>query len=235
MFHIGDRGAGFAVGVEHRRYQGAFNPDPLRQTGESQDSPAFPVAASYRVNEAYGEFNFPVLASLSTSAAVRYSDYSTFGGDTTGKIGFRWQPLADLGIRGTYSKGLQVGVEVNNSAIPRIRLNAQLGWNVGDWQASWIVRYIHSVTEACSNAAVTPVPGCESATDFHELKTTVYNDVQLERKNAFTLSGLRLALGVNNLFGVDPPICYTCTLNGYDAGTYDLPGAFWNARAIYKF
>jgi iron complex outermembrane receptor protein len=40
---------------------------------------------------------------------------------------------------------------------------------------------------------------------------------------------------VNNLFGVNPPICYTCTLNGYDAGTYDLPGAFWNVRGTYKF
>lgn len=28
-----------------------------------------------------------------------------------------------------------------------------------------------------------------------------------------------------------PPICYCCSLNGYDAGTYDLPGALWNVRA----
>lgn len=439
MFHIGERSAGFAVGVEHRRYVAAFNPDPLRTTGESQDSPAFPVAASYKVNEAYSEFNFPLLASLSTSAAVRYSDYSTFGSDTTGKLGFRWQPIADLAARGTYSTGFRapnlgelygltqfaptivdpcgptsgpvvtgpavtplqkacvaqgvpvgfvqantqittytggnaslhpekshsytlglqyraswaekenlftdklafettyyhykitgaiqaadlqsllnsclaaggtnatlcapftrqasgnlnpprnllqnfgvietggvdlkidwsgtqtawgrptasiqttyvtsyravdadnnvsqraVGVEVNNSSIPRIRLNAELGWNVGDWQASWIVRYLHAVTEACSNAVVTGIPGCESSTDFHTLKATVYNDVQLAWQNAFSLSGLRIALGVNNLFGVNPPICFTCTLNGYDAGTYDLPGAFWNARASYKF
>jgi hypothetical protein len=26
----------------------------------------------------------------------------------------------------------------------------------------------------------------------------------------------------------------TYSLNGYDAGTYDLPGAFWNVRAKYK-
>src|SRR6266480_4647164 len=86
MFKIGDRAAGFAVGAEHRKYDGAFNPDPLRQTGESQDSPAFPVSASYHVNEAYAEFHFPLLASLGTSAAVRYSDYSIFGGDTTEKV-----------------------------------------------------------------------------------------------------------------------------------------------------
>jgi iron complex outermembrane receptor protein len=114
-------------------------------------------------------------------------------------------------------------------------LNAELGWNVGDWQASWIVRYLHSVTEACANAVVTGIPGCETSTDFHTLKATVYNDVQVAWKNAFTLTGLRIALGVNNLFGVNPPICFTCTLNGYDAGTYDLPGAFWSARASYKF
>src|SRR5947207_1756342 len=105
MFKIGDRAAGFAVGAEHRKYDGAFNPDPLRQTGESQDSPAFPVSASYHVNEAYAEFHFPLLASLGTSAAVRYSDYSTCGGDTTGKGGFGVQPINDLAFRGTYSKG----------------------------------------------------------------------------------------------------------------------------------
>jgi iron complex outermembrane recepter protein len=437
MFRIQDRDAGFAVGVEHRRYVAAFDPDPLRTTGESQDSPAFPVAASYHVNEAYAEFRVPVLASLSTSAAVRYSDYSTFGGATTGKVGFLWQPVRDVGVAATYSKGFrapnlgelygltqfaptivdpcgpssgavvtgpavtplqkacvaqgvpvgfvqantqittytggnaalqpeksdsytvglryraswaenqitdrltlestyyhhkitgaiqaadlqallnaciaaggtdatlcapftrtasgnlnpprnflqnfgeiqtggvdlkmnwagasspygrttvalqatyvtsytavdqqgnvsqrEVGVEVNNSSIPRIRLNAEVGWSMGDWGVNWTVRYLDSVTEACSNAVATGVPGCETATDFHKLKATVYNDAQIDWKNAFTLTGLRISLGVNNLFGVNPPICFTCTLNGYDAATYDLPGAFWNARATYKF
>jgi iron complex outermembrane receptor protein len=59
--------------------------------------------------------------------------------------------------------------------------------------------------------------------------------VQLEWRNAFWLNGMKVAVGVNNLFGVNPPICFTCTLNGYDASTYDLPGAFWNVRASYKF
>jgi iron complex outermembrane receptor protein len=437
MFHIQDRAAGFAVGVEHRKYIGAFNPDPLRTTGESQDSPAFPVNSSYHVNEAYAEFNLPLLPTFDTSGAVRYSDYSTFGGATTGKLGFRWQPINDLALRGTYSKGFrapnlgelfgltqfgptvvdpcgptsgavvtgppvtplqkacvaqgvpvgfvqantqitsftggnaalqpeksdsytvglqyhaswaetgitdkltaettyyhhkvtgaiqaedlqgllnaciaaggtdpvlcssftrgpsgnlnppknflqnfgeittggvdlkidwvgsatplgrpsvsvqstyvdsykavddfgnvstrQVGVETNNGSIPRIRVNSQIGWTVSDWQASWIVRYIHSVTEPCSSAAVVGVEGCETSTDFHTLRAVVYNDVQLEWRNAFWLNGMKIALGVNNLFGVNPPICFTCTLNGYDASTYDLPGAFWSVRASYKF
>jgi iron complex outermembrane receptor protein len=83
---------------------------------------------------------------------------------------------------------------------------------------------------------VTPVPGCSDAPGAtHSLHSLVYHDAQVSWADAFRLTGLRVAVGVNNLFGTSPPLCFTCTLNGYDAGTYDLPGAFWNARATYKF
>ncbi|MFO1474706.1 MAG: TonB-dependent receptor [Lysobacterales bacterium] len=107
LFAIGDRHAGYALGVEHRRYQGDFNPDPLRQTGESQDSFAAPISASYNVNEIYGEMQVPWTASFSTDFALRYSDYSTFGGATTGKLGLRWQPIQDLVLRGIDSEGFR--------------------------------------------------------------------------------------------------------------------------------
>jgi len=94
------------VGGEHRQYTGIFEPDPLRQEGLSQDSLAFPVNASYSVNEAYGEFSVPVLPTLGASAAVRYSDYSSFGSETTYKVGLRWQPIEDLGIRDTLDKAV---------------------------------------------------------------------------------------------------------------------------------
>jgi iron complex outermembrane recepter protein len=439
MFDIGGRAAGFAAGLEHRRYQGEFNPDPLRQTGESQDSLAFPVSADYDVDELYAEFNFPVLETLDISAAIRYSDYSTFGNETTGKAGFRWEPVESFAFRGTYSTGFRapnlgelygltqfgatltdpcgptgspvvvdadgldttpletacraqgvpngfeqantqittftggnpelqpetsdsytlgllyspswavgvagtqrvdfeltyyhhkiekaiqaadiqalldacyaaggddpalcdpftrqpggnlnppdnrldnlgkietdgidikvswasdefdwgrlsaalqstyvndykavdadgnvaqrkVGVEVSDSAIPEWQTNLQLGWGIGSWDATWSLRYISAVKEDCSNASVSDVPGCESG--WHELDSTLYNDVQVAWLDAFTVTGLKVALGINNIFGEDPPICYTCSLNGYDAGTYDLPGAFWNLSAKYKF
>ena len=107
MFHIGDRTAGFAVGAEHREYKGEFAPDPLRRTGESQDSFASPVSEDYDVSELYGEVSLPLLESLDVSAAVRWSDYSTFGAETTGKVGLRWQPIEALAFRGTYSKGFR--------------------------------------------------------------------------------------------------------------------------------
>lgn len=441
MFAIGDRNAGFAAGVEHRRYQGDFNPDPLRQTGESQDSFAAPVSSSYKVTEVYGEFNFPVLATLDLSAAVRYSDYSTFGGATTGKAGFRWQPIEDLVFRGTWSQGFRapnlgelygltqfgptivdpcgptggpvvvntangvspgleaacvsqgvpnnfeqantqitsitggnpnldpeksksytvgmvyspgwaegtswsnrldvelgyynhtidnaiqardiqtllnlclagggqdpalcssfsrnqtgnlnptnnrllnfgniktdgvdlkfswispewswggldaslqatyindyeavdkdgvrspraVGVEVSDSAIPQWQANTRFGWHLGSFSATYGLRYIDSVVENCANAIDPEVPGCLNTSLRNKLGSTTYHDLQVAWKDAFSLDGLKLSLGGNNIFGKEPPVCVTCSLNGYDAGTYDLPGAFWYASADYRF
>jgi iron complex outermembrane receptor protein len=442
LFDIGDRTAGFAMGAEHRKYEGEFQPDPLRATGESQDSFASPVSADYDVNELYAEFSFPLLESLDASAAVRWSDYSTFGSETTGKVGMRWQPVQAIAFRGTYSTGFRapnlgelfgltqfaatltdpcgptgvppvvfdgdgqdttpletacraqgvqsgfeqantqittftggnaelqpeksdsftvgivhdatwaegfaerltfeltyysheiesgiqardlaallgaclagggtdatlcspftraasgnlnppnnfldnlgsietdgfdfkvdwlgsemswghlsaglqatrvndftatdtdgivsqrtVGIEVSDSAIPKLQANLQLGWGKGSWEVSFMTRYIDAVNEFCGNALTTAVPGCNSTPGetFHELGSAIYNDAQVAWTKAFGMDDFKLSLGVNNIFGEDPPICYSCSLNGYDAGTYDLPGSFWAVTAKYGF
>ncbi|MBL8262568.1 MAG: TonB-dependent receptor [Xanthomonadaceae bacterium] len=437
LFNIADRTAGFAVGAEYREYQGDFDPDPLRQTGESQDSFAAPVSAEYNVKEVYGEFNFPVLAKLDISAAARWSDYSTFGDAFTGKLGFRWQPIEDLVIRGTRSTGFrapnlgelygltqfgatltdlcgstgapgparpeyaagcaaqgasptfeqantqittftggnpnldpeesdswtvglvyspgwaedkswarkldlevgyynhkidgaiqaadlqalladclvkggrptdapscvpfsrqstgnlnppnnflqnfgtvetdgadikltwlspewgfgslsaslqttwvndykavdgdgnvnsrQVGIEVGDSAIPEWQSNLQLGWKRGNFDFTYGLRYIDAVEEDCTSATVSNVPGCLNATRTNTLGATTYHDVQFGWKDAFWLEGLKLSVGANNVFSKEPPVCISCSLNGYDAGTYDLPGSFWYVSADYRF
>lgn len=439
LFDIGDRTAGFAVGAEHRKYVGEFSPDPLRQTGESQDSFASPVAESYDVNEVYAEFSVPLLATLDVSAAIRWSDYSTFGSESTGKAGLRWQPIEAFAIRGTYSKGFRapnlgelfgltqfaatlvdpcgptgtlvvddadgpnttqletacraqgvpsgfeqantqittftggnpdlqpeksdsytagivhdatwaesfasrltfeltwfsheidsgiqardiqalinaclaaggtdptlcspfsrqaggnlqppnnfldnlgsietdgfdlkvdwrgnelswgtlsvglqatfvsdytatdtdgivsqrtVGIEVSDSAIPELQANMQIGWERASWEVTFSTRYIDSVNEYCGNALTTNVPGCNSGQEFHSLGSAIYNDAQVAWTKAFGMDNFKLALTVNNIFGEDPPICYSCSLNGYDAGTYDLPGSFWAVSAKFGF
>ena len=40
---------------------------------------------------------------------------------------------------------------------------------------------------------------------------------------------------INNLFAKDAPVCLSCSLNGYDASTYDLPGRFTYIEANVKF
>lgn len=434
---ISSRAVAFAAGAEYRRYFGSFDPDPLRQSGDSQDSQAAAVAAAYHVSEVYGELNAPVLDSLDLSAAGRYSHYSTFGGEATGKVGFRWQPSADWLFRGSYSTGFraptigelygltqfgasltdpcgttgspgpagpdyvagctaqgvsptfeqantqittitggnpnlkpekshswqvgtvyspswaeglagtqrldfgvtwyshkiddaigardiqalldacvraggvdpvlcapftrtasgnlnppdnqltnlgtiktdgvdvkinwssdefsfgrlraslqgtwvhkyeevdsfgamsnrQVGIETDNSSIPKWQINTQLGWTLADWDVNWNMRYIHNVKELCSSAIVTgpEVPGCPDAGAAHHMPSAIYHDVQVGWSNAIGVRNLSLQVGVNNLFDRRAPVCYSCTLNGYDAGTYDLPGRFVYAQVGYKF
>ena len=440
LFSIGDRNAGFAAGVEYRNYQGDFDPDPLRRIGYSQDSPALAISAEYNVKEVYGEVNLPVHATVDLTAALRWSDYSTFGSATTGKVGFRWQPIEDLVLRGTYSQGFRapnlgelyglaqfgaplvdpcgptnapvvdrtngispgleaacvaqgvpdgftqsnpqittftggnpnlepeesdswtlglvyspgwasdkawsrkfdvelgyydhtidgavqsrdlqsllnlcyngggtnptfcspftrqttgdlnppsnllqnfgeistsgadlklswlspewgfgslsaslqttwvreyeaidglnvvsarkVGVEVGDGAIPEWQSNLQLGWKKGNFDFTYGLRYIDAVTEDCTSATIAEVPGCLNASQTNTLGATTYHDVQFGWKDAFWLEGLKLAVGANNVFGKEPPVCVTCSLNGYDAGTYDLPGSFWYVSADYRF
>src|SRR3546814_8844098 len=45
--------------------------------------------------------------SLDLSLAERYSDYSTFGGESTGKIGLRWQVADELLLRGSFAEGFR--------------------------------------------------------------------------------------------------------------------------------
>jgi iron complex outermembrane recepter protein len=129
----------------------------------------------------------------------------------------------------------QVGIETNDSAIPEFQTNAQLGWSRGNLTASYGLRWIDSVEEDCNNATIAAVPNCLNTRSVNKLGSVTYHDVQLGWKDAFRLEGLRLSLGANNLFGKDAPVCVTCSLNGYDAGTYDLPGAFWYLSADYRF
>jgi len=129
-----------------------------------------------------------------------------------------------------------VGIEQQNSAIPRYRMNAQIGYGfLTDFEFTWTVRYLSAVKESCANVSVTPVPGCATTglRRFNTLRAMTYNDAQLQYTNAFTLKGLtskRCEQSVRR----QPAGCYTCTLTVTMQVRIDLPGAFWNVRARYS-
>ena len=103
----------FAAGVEHRDVSGYSNPDELASAGYTTDLAAGATSGRYNTNEAYIEFNIPVLKDLpgarelSFDVASRYSHYSNFGGTTNNKYSFQWVPFDDLKVRGTFAKGFR--------------------------------------------------------------------------------------------------------------------------------
>ena len=126
------------------------------------------------------------------------------------------------------------GIEVVDSAIPEWTSNFTLDWKSGNWNAAWTVRHISELREDCGNAVSFPV--CSNpATGTNVLDAITYNDLQLGYRFG-NGEGLGLTFGVNNVFDEDPPICLSCSLNGYDASTYDIPGGrFYYLRTDIKF
>jgi iron complex outermembrane receptor protein len=64
------------------------------------------------------------------------------------------------------------------------------------------------------------------------LRIKVYNDVRITWNPSFD-DKLTVSIGVNNIFNVEPPICYSCTLNGFNGATYNVPGVFGYLSAGY--
>jgi iron complex outermembrane recepter protein len=116
---------GFAVGLEHRRVSFFNQPDALIAGGGSSDNFSEPTRGNQAVDEVYAELNIPILADipgfklLELNLAARKSDYDTsgffgganispdLGGDTSKKIGLKWQIFDDLMLRGTFSESFR--------------------------------------------------------------------------------------------------------------------------------
>ncbi|WP_225205222.1 TonB-dependent receptor plug domain-containing protein [Novosphingobium huizhouense] len=113
LFDLPGGPVGIAIGAEHRKQEGYFEPDPVIQAGLGADIPAQAARGSFKVDEIYGEIRLPLLKdtpffhSLELNGAARYSDYSTFGGNTTLTGGVQWKPVADLMFRGSYGESLR--------------------------------------------------------------------------------------------------------------------------------
>jgi iron complex outermembrane receptor protein len=132
-----------------------------------------------------------------------------------------------------------VGIEVNDSGIPEWTSNLGLDWIYGDFSAGWSVRYSSDLTELCGDAETFPVcsdPSTNPDIDStNRLGSTTYHDLQLGWKAPW-FKGTQFTLGINNVFSKEPPICLSCSLNGYDPSVYDLPaGRFMYAKAEVKF
>jgi outer membrane receptor protein involved in Fe transport len=110
----------FASGAEYREEKGLdvpdsyINADPRVNTYRATTSaPRDGTDGEYDLSEVYVEFDVPLASGkkgaeqLSVQAAVRYSDYSTFGGTTNGKLGFLWRPVDSLMLRATWAEGFR--------------------------------------------------------------------------------------------------------------------------------
>lgn len=152
--------------------------------------------------------------------------------------------IADSSSPSGFAERSLEGIEENDRGRPEWKFTLAVDWFYGNWKAGWTMRYFDELTESCNDSfAGTPISltnlGLCSDPDFEDntqslnkLDSTFFNDVQVTY-TAFD-GQVDFTLGVNNVLDEDPPVCYSCSLNGYDPSIYDVPGRFTYLRAVWR-
>jgi iron complex outermembrane receptor protein len=99
-----------ALGVEGRRESLKQSNSDFVVSGDMiGGSGAVPTLASTQRNvfSVFGEVNVPVVKDFEANLAVRYDDYSDFGGTTNPKLTLRWQPSRSVLLRAAYGTGFR--------------------------------------------------------------------------------------------------------------------------------
>jgi len=122
-------------------------------------------------------------------------------------------------------------------AFPKFKTQLAITWLFNQIELTLTTRYISSLTEQCRDLADFPgtcshPDAADDTKSTNHLGTTVYNDLQLVWAPAFD-RGLTVTAGVNNFLNREPPLCYSCSLNGFNGLTYDVPGVFGYLSATY--
>lgn len=98
-----------AAGVEYRKAKIDDTPDPNSQRGNLYGFSSSTITrGSDSVWEGFGEIELPLLADvplaheLTVNASARYTEYKSYGGQETYKVGGIYSPFRWLGFRGSY-------------------------------------------------------------------------------------------------------------------------------------
>ena len=149
-------------------------------------------------------------------------------------LAYQTKTPSAAGTRTTDLVGIVSGTPTH--AFPRVKSNLTLSWLYKAFDVTLITRYIHSVKEQCPGLSQFPGtcsnPNPDDTKSTNKLGITVYNDVQVVWSPEFDRR-LTVTAGVNNVLDRDPPSCYSCSLNGFEGATYDVPGIFGYLSATY--
>ena len=97
---------GLALGAEIRHEKLDGEATPGTYTGDINGSYAA-AKGSRTVSALYAELAAPVLKNLELQLAGRADHYSDYGNSITPKVGFKYTPLTQLALRGSYSEGFR--------------------------------------------------------------------------------------------------------------------------------
>jgi iron complex outermembrane recepter protein len=109
---------GVAIGADYRRESFKTVPDKLVEAGEISTLGSSSADGKRNVTAAFVELSAPVFPGLETQVAGRIDSYSDFGSKFTPKFGFKWKPIKNIALRGTYAEGFRAPSLTETSGSP---------------------------------------------------------------------------------------------------------------------
>ncbi len=103
-------------------------------------------------------------------------------------------------------------------AFPEWRAVTTVDWNYNRWSANMAFRWVDEMDLGGGN----------------KLDSALFTDLQVRYNPAVLGDALTLAIGFNNLFDEDPPVCFPCGVIGLSTVSHDLPGRVGYLRVSYQ-
>ncbi|QGW66309.1 TonB-dependent receptor [Lysobacter soli] len=123
----------------------------------------------------------------------------------------------------------------------RIKSNLYLDWTMGDWGATWGMRYKSGLDESCPYAggstnaeAYCSDPDrvtADGPAPRNHLGATTYHDMQVRYNTPWNAT---VSVGANNVFDKEPPLSLRAPYNQFDP-QYDLPGTYYYVQYRQRF
>jgi iron complex outermembrane recepter protein len=97
-----------AVGLDFRQesYELADGSTSTQPIFSAPFDATFPKVTR-KISAIFAEGLIPIAKGLEATVAVRHDNYSDFGGTTNPKVSFRWSPVAEVLVRGSYGTGFR--------------------------------------------------------------------------------------------------------------------------------
>jgi iron complex outermembrane receptor protein len=176
VMQLGGGPLGVAVGLDFR-YKSLNAPNPSEVRDGSMALPSAFAFGDEHVTSAYVEAVAPVTKTLELSAAVRADRYDTYGTSTTPKVGFKFSPVKEFAVRGTFAGGFRAPNAAENGTA-----GAQFAFNaIRDPQLCPVSK----ADGTADNTAAGNVPAYCSFNPTYLQNTT--KDLQPEKSKSYTL------------------------------------------------
>jgi iron complex outermembrane recepter protein len=186
------------------------------------DTSGVDIGFRYGLDTDWGKFK----ATWDSTYIIKYDQDIIFGG----------KKLSDLRNAGGFLSPANGGL----GNYSRWRSLASLNWNLGNWDATWTVRFVQGFhvgslrpIDTCANlffAGRNPNPACR-----FEVGSTTYHNFQVGY--GYKPWGMKARVGIDNAFDKQPPILYqNNTLNGNtDERTFDTVGRYFWTSITFDF